>query len=38
MIVLNNLGFKSKGFMSKMLTRYKLSNKEPPKINFNIKI
>lgn len=27
---LHNTGTKTKGFMAKMSTRYKLSNKEPP--------
>lgn len=26
----HTIGTKTKGFMAKMLTRYKLSNKEPP--------
>lgn len=30
MIFMHNSGTKTKGFMAKMPTRYKLSNKEPP--------
>ena len=40
MMDLNSIGSKNKGFLAKMPTRYKLSNKEPPfmcvfyKVNF----
>jgi len=38
MKLLNNTGSKTKGFMAKMQNRYKLSNKEPPKMVILIKV